>query len=1448
MKPHFTCSPVHRSDSGVSLSMARKPTAPSPSRKPRLLWATPFCLLDTSSGASLSVREMLRQLVARGYDVQILGCTIFDNPKGANLLQQIWQRTPARAGQIFIARDGELEHQLLVTGNTYRESMTSEEENRWHQQYAYLLDSFRPDVVWFYGGYTLELLIADEARSRGIPSAFYLVNGNYLKGPRWSRDIDLILTDTQATADLYRAKMHLPVTPIGKFIDPERFVAKQHQRKNVLFVNPTWPKGAGVFVQLALMLEQLRPDITLEVVEARADWSAILKEASRLIGTPRDSLSNVRVTANTSDMRPVYERARILLLPSLWWESGARVLAEAMLNGIPAIVSNYGGSPGLIENAGIVIDLPAACHEEPYQHIPGQHELQPLLEAVIAFYDDQQLYEEYVERAVRVGKEQHHMEVSTNRLLRALMPLVQRKAGDRDYLLPQRKQHKYHLAGITVRPEYIVDPIVDVFEPEDPEQSFDWQLDSPVVIMDNRASLLDSGVASAMMESGAFAMIAFDPASIVHLPESLSERSDLQLIPHALLGDGKKTTLYACLDPRFSHTLVPLPKESVLVNPPAGAQIIAELSVPTIALDSIEGLSSLDWLILDGFSDSLTILENGRTALSDSLIIQACVAIQPVYQQQLELPALLEWASRHGFSLYRLNNVEDSKGTTVMMAEALLVPTTERIEKLSNAQKQKLAFLMHTLCQARDITYELLSTVKKSLAESYLQATSKSEKKLTEPKDKSSDQHESGTPKASRYDPLESVRALATPPEQLNPGERGLFLDCGGYDGCSSIKFSINNPGFDCVTFEPNPVLWPYYEGLPTTLIKKAAYTYDGKIRFTLDSVDEDGSSIISEKKIDFTGRVKNSQLPTMTVDCIDLARIIREAGRIYQRIILKLDVEGAEYDILDKIIKEGLLGCIEKIYCEFHWHKCGIPRSRHDDIVRSIGEKISIEEWDALDFSVHKRAPDLAAERNKLLRNFSGNFRPIPSIFLKENNVIDLQRNSLKETSFKKISNSHDSLYEISRKKLSGMLNDLHGMNEGERFWEIILHYFIAYKFMPFYVARWNNSMLNPVRNLAQVLRRFPCRTTMDFGILTFNLQGQSSPFFDGKISLSRYVESSNNAASECAHDFSEVIDIGRPASSRYAYNLGVQNKNYWARYFESKGIELIDAPRISPVNSESVNWDFRKKVARLDTTEPVHGFQGFWSSMAISLPKELIEDFSQAYGLAKRVLDQSSPEVVVSALLPDISSRMISAILTARGVPLYLHQHGGAYGEYPSHAGSIIEPRISDKFYSWGWTDGSEKVVPGQPYRLEDLKGYYDILEKSPEEILIIGAHSPEIPTILKGTDADYLDDKLLEDFLATIPEEDYSRITFRVRRQHGHSEAEEQRIINLLPSGSRIDFQKRSIAEAYAAAREVIILAPFTTSEWECKYLKIPYRVISKPEDIFMSVSSGIPRDYL
>ena len=396
-------------------------------RKPRILWANAYCMLDTSSGASMSVRRMLKQLAQTGAEVEVLGATIFDAEAGTALLPQgeVW----AGDGQAVRVKDGPLTHLLVKTQSTKRDDMTAVESDVWFGLFRRLLDEFRPDIVFFYGGRALDMLAVAEAKSRGVPSAAYLANGNY-KGTRWCRDVDVILTDSQATAGFYKDTLGIEVQPVGKFLYPEEVCADNHSRENILLINPSLAKGAGVALQLALMLEEQRPDIPLEVVESRGAWQPLVQSVLEKLGGEGGHLTNVRVTHHVVDMRPVYGRARLLLAPSLWWESGARVLVEAMLNGIPAIVTDKGGSPEMIQNAGVELQLPETFHEPPYAKIPGRKMLQPVVDRIIRFYDDEDHYQAYVQRAYEVAKGRHDIAVSTRRLWNALQPLLAQGAGD----------------------------------------------------------------------------------------------------------------------------------------------------------------------------------------------------------------------------------------------------------------------------------------------------------------------------------------------------------------------------------------------------------------------------------------------------------------------------------------------------------------------------------------------------------------------------------------------------------------------------------------------------------------------------------------------------------------------------------------------------------------------------------------------------------------------------------------------------------------------------------------------------------------------------------------------------------------------------------------------------------------------------------------------------------
>lgn len=724
-------------------------TSTAQKRKPRILWANPFCLMDTSSGASMTVRQMLLQLVARGYEVQVLGATVFDNPKGMGRLKEQFPDLSEHLHQLIKAEDGALTHQLVVSYSHNRNHFTSHEEGLWHSQYLYMLDSFKPDVVWYFGGQTLEMLIANEARDRGIPVAFYLANGHY-KAPHWCRDVDLILSDSQATADMYRKSVGYASKPVGKFIAPENFVADHHERKRLLFVNPSWQKGASIFVQLAEKLESERPDIELEVVEARADWSAVLRETTRQMGQQRSALSNIVVTPNTSDMRQPYSRARVVIAPSLWWESSGRMLAEAMLNGIPALITNRGGMPEMIGNAGIAFDFPEACYKEPYQHLLSEKELQPLIDAVISFFDDEALYQEYVGRAWQVGKEKHSLERATERLLAALTPLVNLRAGNKDFTITQKKRHRQRLGSQAAKPEFKVDnsfqqlvsatkPVVTLGgQSQTPhlhlKDDFTWQFKGKVVVLDNRASLIKSGLAEQMAATNAFGIVAFDPASEVKDAKQYEGSDTIQIFQHALLGDGNAATLHACVAPEMTSTLTPLPAEKLPKRHHLGAKPLAELPISSIALDSINGLESLDWLILDELSDAIAVLENGKQSLTDTLLIQARVPFQLTHEKQPSLAELQHWASRNGFRFYRFHNIRHYShlpdelnarapcATEQESADVLFLPSHERMAELSDENKTKLAFILSAVFAAHDIAFDLIADVSQEKAIEFLEA------------------------------------------------------------------------------------------------------------------------------------------------------------------------------------------------------------------------------------------------------------------------------------------------------------------------------------------------------------------------------------------------------------------------------------------------------------------------------------------------------------------------------------------------------------------------------------------------------------------------------------------------------------------------------------------------------------------------------------------------------
>ena len=146
--------------------------------------------------------------------------------------------------------------------------------------------------------------------------------------------------------------------------------------------------GRTVDGRLADMLGSARPDIPILVVLSATD-------ATLLNSAPGIDFSNYpQILASPPVARPAdfYELTKILLVPSVFREPVGTVAAEAMLNGITALVSDRGGLPDTVADAGTVLPLPDWLTPETKQIVEIE-DAQPWFDAVCTLWDDQDAYQ-----------------------------------------------------------------------------------------------------------------------------------------------------------------------------------------------------------------------------------------------------------------------------------------------------------------------------------------------------------------------------------------------------------------------------------------------------------------------------------------------------------------------------------------------------------------------------------------------------------------------------------------------------------------------------------------------------------------------------------------------------------------------------------------------------------------------------------------------------------------------------------------------------------------------------------------------------------------------------------------------------------------------------------------------------------------------------------------------
>lgn len=132
-----------------------------------------------------------------------------------------------------------------------------------------------------------------------------------------------------------------------------------------------------------------------------------------------------------------------------------------------------------------------------------------------------------------------------------------------------------------------------------------------------------------------------------------------------------------------------------------------------------------------------------------------------------------------------------------------------------------------------------------------------------------------------------------------------VIVDCGGNIGMSAIWFRQNYPGCSLTVYEADPELAAILKrnvdraGYPDTTVRNSAVWIENTQLSFAAKGDETG-------KIDPAGHT--------LVTAVDIASALPQKVDL-----LKLDIEGAEFEVMEHLLKTGAISQVQNLVIEFH-------------------------------------------------------------------------------------------------------------------------------------------------------------------------------------------------------------------------------------------------------------------------------------------------------------------------------------------------------------------------------------------------------------------------------------------------------------------------------------------------------------------------------------------------
>jgi FkbM family methyltransferase len=179
---------------------------------------------------------------------------------------------------------------------------------------------------------------------------------------------------------------------------------------------------------------------------------------------------------------------------------------------------------------------------------------------------------------------------------------------------------------------------------------------------------------------------------------------------------------------------------------------------------------------------------------------------------------------------------------------------------------------------------------------------------------------------------------------------RKIYIDLGANHGYTTADFMRANPNYIAFAFEPTPHLAEKlrrnFAGPSNVLVMEyAAWIWDGVVELFCGIESDQSTTVLTGKRSTPDWNVDYTR-PHL-VRSIDFDRWLRENTSDDDEIVLKMDIEGAEYKVLSRCIDTGSIARVKVARVEWHWNRYPqFSQAEHERIRDRLREVVQVEDW----------------------------------------------------------------------------------------------------------------------------------------------------------------------------------------------------------------------------------------------------------------------------------------------------------------------------------------------------------------------------------------------------------------------------------------------------------------------------------------------------------------------